>query len=224
MASNLNRHFKVIVVLVISLITPQPSILAWQELLSSKNLPWIIAGSAAATCIIVKIAQRIGQNKPLSYENFIKECRCLYKQVDHSTQRLYNAYRQEAQMSDWQIKEIILNNNHAPHPFVMHYNSLCKVSWQLKQNLHKINDQIAAINSRTRQLSTGTRMDYLFYFEEKFLQLAIRGKLLQENILKTLSLVSILKKRIKLFKEYNDDYQNWTQQEEWKREKMIGLL
>jgi hypothetical protein len=49
------------------------------------------------------------------------------------------------------------------------------------------------------------------YLSEMLLHLETEGKLLQQYCIKTITLMVILKNKIKLFKEYNDDCHNWAQ-------------
>jgi hypothetical protein len=180
----------------------------------------IVAGVAAA-CIIGKAAYNRYYSQSPSYEQCIDNCRTTYKnmlqEIDHYHKLCYS----DAQMSDWELKEIIMNNNKETYPFINYYAQLVKNAWALKKCLNTIAKTIQQINESARHLTLYGKTEHTIHLEEKFVQLAAQGKNLQEYALRTLSLVSILHKRIKLFREYSDDCYNWSQGKKIKQEATI---
>jgi hypothetical protein len=196
---------------------------SWYNTFIENSLQWSIAGATAAL-IIGKISYNYYQTHLLTHEEFIQNCRSMYKKMYQEIQYYHNFYRNDAQMSDWELKErIFTSDQKEPYPFIIYHASLAKSAWVLKKNILTLHDQLKKINDHQKKLLNSYRTETTAHIEELLLQLTIRGKCLQEYIVKTITLVTILKKRIKLFKEYTDDCCNWSQTER-KRKKLSILL
>ncbi len=184
----------------------------------AQNNGTLIVMGIAATCIIGKTAYTMYHNQRPSYEQCIDNCRTTYRNMLQEVDYYHKLYYNDAQTSDWELREIIVNNNKEAYPFITYYAQLMKNSWALKKCVATINKTIQQIDQDARHFTLYGTTENTIHLEEKFIQLASQGKHLQEYALRTLSLVIILQKRIKLFREYNDDYYNWSQGEKTKQE------
>ncbi|HSC25062.1 MAG TPA: hypothetical protein VLB80_02495 [Candidatus Babeliales bacterium] len=170
---------------------------------------YYLAG-AATSFIIGKIIYSYYQTYNMTHEQIIENWRLTYKSIYKDVQNYHNFYQSDVQISDWDLKEAIIYNTQEKYPFMTYYSSLIKASWHLNKHLVALNNQLIEINNHQKKMSQNYSENNI-HLQEVLLQLEKKGKYLQEYTLKTLTLLMILKNKIKLFKEYNDDYHNWSQ-------------
>ena len=183
----------------------------WYNACTETQLPWLIIGAVTAL-ILGKISYNYYQSYPQPHEQCIENCRSIYKKIHQDIQYYHNFHCHDVQISDWELKEIIVQNQQTSYPFIAYHSLLAKSSWVLKKHLATVKNQLKKINRHKKQLISHKQSESTAHLKENFLQLTIRGQQLLEYTIKTITLVSILKKRIKLFKEYNDDCYNWSQE------------
>lgn len=184
---------------------------AWCNTLTSEYPVQCSLIGATAALILGTLSYNYYQNTMLNYEQVIENCRLKYKTIYQNVQKYHNFYYSDVQISDWDLKEIIVDNKEEKYPFMAYYTSLMKTSYHLRKHLNALNRQLTTIDTYQTQLSLKPCSEKSAYLQELFLQLSIKGRQLQEYIMETISLVVILKKRIKLFKEYHDDCHHWSQ-------------
>ena len=151
------------------------------------------------------------QHKIINYEYIIQECRSLYKNIHHDVQHYHNLYHRDAQISNWDLKEMIIDNNQASYPFMTYYISLIKTSYHLHARLTALNKQLIKITHYKKQLYTNKYSEKKAYLQEMFQLLEMKGKELKKYIIETITLIIILKNKLKLFKEYHNDCHHWSQ-------------
>ena len=184
----------------------------WPQAFSKSNLLWLTAGATTAL-VIGKISYNLYQTYVAPHEQFIENCRTFYGTLHKDIQACHNAHYNNAQMSDWELKEIIIQKYADPYPFITYHALLTKNSWMLKKHVTNLDKQLKQITLHKRQITTGHATESTAHVEELLMQLEIKGSFLQNYITKTITLVTILKNRVKLFKEYSEDCYNWSQQE-----------
>ncbi|HLJ30878.1 MAG TPA: hypothetical protein VKU36_00440 [Candidatus Babeliales bacterium] len=144
-------------------------------------------------------------------EYVIEECRKSYKTIAQDIRRYYDFYHADAQMSDWDLKTIILEYHAKPYPFMTYYKSLIKDLYHLHNHLVTLNKKLQEIGHCKQKIHNSKHSEQTDYLKEMLFQLKIKGKQLQIKTIETITLIIILKNRLKLFKEYNDDCLNWSQ-------------
>jgi len=183
---------------------------SWYTIFVENPLPFLTAGTIT-TLILGKIAYNYYQTHWETHEQLIEYCRSAYKQMHDDVQSYHHSYANDVKLSDWELKEMILENSKKLYPFMTYYASLTRATWRLKKHLATINAQLKKINNHKRQFFYTDKTERTIHLEKMLLQLEMRGKYLHNYITKTMCLVSTLKKRIKLFREYNEDCCNWSQ-------------
>lgn len=197
----------VFIFLFLTFSTITPSEKSWYTILASPYpLQWCIAGAATAL-IIGKLSYNYYQTHQISPKKVIGNCQSLYACIYQDVQTYQNFYHSDAQISDWDLKEIILDNNKKTYPFLKYYTDLTKASLILDTHHIALSKQLAEIDCYKKQ-ATYIKNNRL---KKTILQLETEGKYLLEQTAKTISLLIILKHRVKLFKEYNNDCCHWSQ-------------
>ncbi|HLW72692.1 MAG TPA: hypothetical protein VKR54_01455 [Candidatus Babeliales bacterium] len=187
-----------------------PAEKTWSNTISPHHMGWYVA--AATTALIIgKIAYNYYQGDLVNSEQTIKNCRSLYQQIYQDTYQYYHFYQRDAQISDWDLKEIIMHNNKQAYPFMTYYSSLIEAYLVLKEHLSVLDNQLTTIDIHKKQLYYNTAKRAA---RQQLIQLETKGKQIQKYILKTITLLIILKNRLQLFKEYKDDYHHWIQAEQ----------
>lgn len=150
-------------------------------------------------------------NHIINYEHIIEDCRLMYKNIYQDIQKYYNFYYSDVQISNWDLKEIIVDNKLTSYPFMAYYTSLIKSTCHLRNHLTTLHKQLIKIGTYRKQLSTHKPSETRVSLQEMFRQLEMKGKQLKEYTVKTITLIIILKNRIQLFREYHNDCHNWSQ-------------
>lgn len=145
-----------------------------------------------------------------NYEQIIEDCRLIYKKIYQDIQDYHDFYHHDVQISDWELKETIIGTFQKPYPFMTYYTTLIKNSYRLHNHLALLNTQLIKINKIKKQLRNNPS-ETTAHLQEIFLLLENKGKQLRKKTIKMITFLVILKNRIKLFKEYNDDCHNWSQ-------------
>lgn len=180
----------------------------WHNTLSKYSTQCCIAGTITAL-IIGKLSYDYYRTHVITHEQFIENCQILYQKINSDVEYYHHFYQSDVQISDWELKEIILYNNQETYPFMTYYTVLTQAYGTLKKHLICLNNQLTLIDKYKRQLLYKKKSETINHLEELLLQLKTKGKHIQEYTIKTMTLVSILKSKIKLSKEYNDDCYNW---------------
>lgn len=185
---------------------------SWDKTFTQHNLLWLAAGVTSAL-IIGKVSYSLYQAYVIPYEPFIEKCRTFYGTLHKNIQACHREHYNNAQMSDWELKEAIVEKYGNPYPFITYHALLTKNCWLLKKHLADLHKLIKQIDIHKTQLVSTHATESTHHIKELLMQLEIKGMFLQNYIIKTTTLIMILKNRIKLFKEYDDDCYNWSQQE-----------
>lgn len=210
MAKSRLRIHNSIFCLFILLNAPSTEANQWSQPLTEKQLGWTIGGISTLIIGITIVYKLYHAYK--SDEQFIKNCRSLYKNIQHNNQYYHNFYYYDAQLSDWELKDIIIKNSQDSYPFIAYQTALTKATWTLKKYLLELNNQLLAIERLLKNLRIDSEnTDCL---KENFLRLYTKGTNLQKETTKVITMIAILKKRIELFREYANDCHNWSQTEE----------
>ena len=182
----------------------------WHYTFSKYPVQWFMAGATTAL-VIGKISYNYYQSYGTTLEQAIENCREMYKNIYCNVHHYNHMYQSDAKISDWDLKAIILDNNQDPYPFMTYYTSLTKTIWNLHNHVSNITKQLIIIDTHKKKLLINHRSEKTVYLTEMLIHLETEGKLLQQYTIRTITLMVILKNRIKLFKEYNDDCRNWAQ-------------
>jgi hypothetical protein len=169
---------------------------------------------AAAVWIIGKISYEFYLNCMWPTETVIEHCRTTYTNVYAEIRRHYNNYTIDAQSSDWDLKESI-NHIKTHYQFMAYHQQIMQAIFQLIKHNTTITHELELINKQKKRVTNNNSQASILIMEE-LKQLEIKGKALQEYIAKILNMLSTLKNRIILFKEYNDDYHNWSYEKQKK--------
>jgi hypothetical protein len=172
----------------------------------------------AATLLIGKKLYDIYTNHFLSNKNIIQHCRAMYKKIYAIIQHNNNAYQNDSQLSDWDLKEsIYTQKKNSPYPFMAYHSSLTQSLYAIEQQMRTIKTQINDLHKRKNLLSTyGMQKNSCII--EILTRLEIQGHMLEALLYKAQSMIIMLKNRIALFKEYNNDYHNWIYEQNKKRQ------
>jgi hypothetical protein len=189
----------------------------WNHFFVQYPLEYGIA-AISATLMMAGIVYHHYTHYLLPHESMIEQCRATYKKMYHDINEYHTFYHHDVQISDWELKECIVHDTKNRYPFMTYYTSLIKASWTLQSNIILLNNQVIEIRKHKKQLLCNVNSDTTAHLLEMLVQLEKKGLNLQEYAIRTLSLIKILKNKIKLCKEYNDDCHNWSQAERNKKE------
>lgn len=187
-----------------------PAEKTWYNQVSPNRIGWCIAGAAAAL-VIGEIAYNYYQGHRVNSEQTIKNCRSIYQHIYQDAYQYHHFYQKDAQVSDWELKEIIMHNNKETYPFMTYYSSLIEAYLTLEEHLLILDNQLTIIDTHKKQLYYNAAKRAA---RQQLIQLETKGRQIQEYTLKTVTLLIILKNKLQLFKEYNDDCHNWAQAEQ----------
>ena len=186
---------------------------SWHSTLSQYSPQCYIAGTITAL-IIGKLSYDYYQAHVVTCEQFIENCQSTYQKIYPDVEYYHDFYQSDVQISDWELKEIILYNNQEMYPFMAYYIALTQAHYTLAKHLANLNTQLMQIDKYKKLLFYKKKSDTNNHLEKMLLQLKIKGKHIQEYTIRTITLVSILKSKIKLSREYKDDCYNWAQVEQ----------
>jgi hypothetical protein len=151
---------------------------------SEKNYNSYIIGTAAAL-FLGKLTYNYFNSHYIAPEQTIEQHQSTFKIIQSDIQYYYKLYRNDAQMSNWELKEMILDcNSKNQYPFLEYYTSLQQALLLLQKHRVIITTHINKI---------------------QLLKLKQEGKDLENQISKIISLIIILRMRIQMFKEYHED-------------------
>jgi hypothetical protein len=160
---------------------------------SEKNYNYV--ASTIVALIIGKLSYDYFHYHHISSEQTIQYCQSTFTTIQQEVDGYRKLYRNDAQLSNWELKEIIIDKSKDPYPFLEYYTVLQHVSSILKKNYVTVNQQLLDIKRHEKQM----------HYKNLILQLEVEGKKLKKYIAKTASLITMLKIRIQSCKEYQED-------------------
>jgi hypothetical protein len=168
--------------------------------LPSSSYPTYYYITATVTALLIgKLAYDYLHNNDTTPEETIKCCQSTFNAIQQDIVHYHKLYYNDAQISDWEIKELILDNSKDPYPFLEYYKSLQDALLLLQQHHATVTTHIAEIKRHAKKLQ----------YKNLALQLEKKGKDLEKQISKAVSLVTLLQMRITSFKEYHEDCYYW---------------
>lgn len=188
---------------------PSVSTNQFPNLLAENNLKWTVAG-ITTLAISAVVAYKAYQSYAW-HDQFIKNSQYLYKIIHQDSQHYHSLYYYDAQLSDWELKDVIIKNSQAPYPFIAYHSTLTKAAWVLKKHLIELNSKLKKIERIVKNLHIESEKSECL--KENFIRLYTKGTNLQKTITKVITMIAIIKKRIELFREYSHDCHNWSQSE-----------
>ncbi len=168
------------------------------ELPSLYPTHYYIAATAAAL-LIGKLWYDYFYNNSSTPEETIECCQATFSTIQQDIIHYQKLYNNDAHMSDWELKELILDNSKDPYPFLEYYRSLQDALLLLQQHHATVTTHIAEIKKHEKKLK----------YKNLTLQLKREGTNLEKQIAKIISLITILHMRIQSFKEYHEDCYYW---------------
>lgn len=184
---------------------------SWSHILAQHNQTSYIAGALATSIIVGALSYNYYQKNILSLENFIENNDFIYKKIYQDAHRYHNFYQSDAQISDWDLKEIILYNNRETYPFMRYYSSLMQTSLILYRHILTLDKQLMEIHQYKYKLSYQKQSAHIEQLQKTLEQIESNEKNLRNFIVTIITVIIVLKNKIKLFKEYHDDYNAWIQ-------------
>lgn len=208
------------IILILSFNNSAYSLTSYIPSFSTKKALYGIA-IVATTAALAKIVHSLYNHFFWAHKNLINHCRQLYKTIYTTLQTDKMLYFHIAQLSDWDLKEAIYTQkNEHLHPFMTYHTTLCQSIYAIEQHIANLLAELDTISLYKQQIMTGSipgASDIL----EMLAQLEQKGLQLQLQLEQTKSTMSVLRGRIALFKEYNDDYQYWIYEQERKRQGLV---
>ena len=183
---------------------------SWHNTLSRYSTQCCIAGTITAL-IVGKLSYDYYQAHAATYEQLIKKCQLTYQKIYPDIEYYHNFYHSDVQISDWELKEMILYNNQEIYPFIAYYAALTCAYCTLQKHLLNLNNQLTTIDTYKKQLLYKKKSETTDHLQEMFLELKTEGKRMQKYTIRTITFITILKSKIQLSKEYHDDCYNWRQ-------------
>jgi len=151
------------------------------------------------------------------YEHFwrttdmIDYCQKSFKTIHETMEEHKKMYEIEAQLSDWDLKERIYTTCLGAYPFITYHSAISDSLYTLNTHMHSLQRSLRRISSKQKYLASDIDNNDLL---QTITQLHAQGTYLESPLKRTISMIAILKKRVALFHEYNEDYHNWSIQEE----------
>jgi hypothetical protein len=189
----------------------------WHTVISD-NYPALCIAATAAACAIGKISYGLYKEYTWPNKRIIGHCRTTYASIYDDIQTYYNDYKSDAQLSDWDIKESIIHTK-IPFPFMAYNDQITLALCKLVHHNTTITHELKRIIQRKKQLINNNSAEAIM-LKEEFTQLESKGRCLQKYITMTCTILSALKNKIALFKEYKDDYHNWSCEQQKRHDRM----
>jgi len=178
----------------------------------------------AMTTALIKITYSLYNHFFWTHKNIVNHCRQLYKTIYATLQADKMLYFHISQLSDWDLKEAIFTQkNEAIHPFMAYHKTLCRAIYTLEQHLTDLLAEFETMALYKHQIQA-TSVPGAADIIETLTQLEKKGRLLHIQLEQAHSTMIVLKGRIALFKEYNDDYQYWIYEQERKRQGLLSEI
>lgn len=155
--------------------------------------------STIAALIIGKLSYNYFQNHHITPKQTIQYCQSTFRIIQQEIQYYQKLYHNDVQMSDWELKEMILDNNTKPYPFLEYYTSLQEVVLLLQKHRTTVTKQLVEIKKHEKKIP----------YKNLILELEQEEKDLEHHISKMISSITILKMRVQSFKEYHEDCCYW---------------
>jgi hypothetical protein len=188
----------------------------------SDNTPALYIAATAAACVIGKLSYGFYREYTWPNRRIIEHCRTTYATIYNDIKTCYNTYRSDSQSSDWDLKEAITHTK-ISYPFIAYNKQIVLKLFKLIKHNLTIADELKRINKRKKQLINNNSEESILLIEE-FMQLEAKGRFLQQYITKTCAMLSSLKNKVALFKEYEDDFHNWSCEKQKKQNSLKQSL
>jgi hypothetical protein len=175
----------------------------------------IILGLATITSLYIvgKIVRYMYSPSSRNHSNnsntIIEQCRTNYQKISSEIQTYQETYQSDSQLSDWDLRELISQNQDNHYPFITYHTIIM-------QELFKVKRYMAIMQHELKEISKQKELLEQYHSAEKtpllesLSQLETQGKMLAVFVSKIHTILLILKYRVELFKEYTNDYYNWT--------------
>jgi hypothetical protein len=160
---------------------------------SEKNYSYI-AGTVTAL-VIGKLSYDYFYYHHVTPEQTILQCQSTFTTIQHKVQYYHTIHRNDAQISNLELKEKIVDTSRNSYPFLEYYRSLQHILFMLRKHSVTVTQQLADIKKHEKNMQ----------YKSLILQLETEGKNIKQYIAKTISLVIMLKMRIQSCKEYHED-------------------
>ena len=211
------------ILLIITITTSYSSIKpAWHNFISENSTTLGILATTAAAACIGKMGYELYEEYIWPNKRIIEHCRSTYATIYNDMQACRNTYRNASQTSDWDLKEYIIHTK-TSHPFIAYNEKIVRTLFRLVKHNLTIADELKRLNQRKKQLIAKNSKESILFIEE-FIQLEAKGKSLQNIITQMCTMLSALKKKVASFKEYEDDYHNWSCEQREKKDRMKDSL
>ena len=162
------------------------------------SLRYYIAGTITVL-LIAKFSYDYLQKYCITSEQIIEQAQSTFSTIQKDLHYHQKHYKNDVQISDWDLKDSILNSSKQPYPFLGYYKSIEKALLLLQQHYTTITNQLSTIQ-RYKNRSDHTNI---------ILELETEGKKLKQKLSKMITLIETVKLKIVSFKEYHEDCYYW---------------
>ncbi|HEX4069281.1 MAG TPA: hypothetical protein VHX42_04230 [Candidatus Babeliales bacterium] len=166
-----------------------------------KHFYYSIAGTIAAVIIGKVVYDHIHYIPP---EQIIQEWQSMLKTIQQDIDYYHALYKNDAHISNWELKEIIIETNKQPYPFLRYYTAVHKALLLLQTYYVTVTEHLSEITKHEKKLS----------YKKFILKLKLDGKNVQQRISQIISLLTILTMKLQSFQEYQDDHYYWKEKNE----------
>ena len=188
----------------------------------SDNAPALCIVATAAACVIGKLSYGFYGEYTWPNQRIVEHCRTTYATIYNDIKMSYNTYKRDSQSSDWDLKEAITHTK-TSYPFIAYNKQIVRMLFKLIKHNLTINNELKRINQRKKKLINNNSEESVLFIEE-FMQLEAKGRFIQKYITKTCAILSSLKNKVTLFKEYEDDFHNWSCEKQKKQNSLKQSL
>lgn len=137
----------------------------------------------------------------------------LFKKATTQLEQHKTCHENDAQLSDWDLKERIGGNYLASYPVLYYHTQLSQALYELNTAINDVKKSVTRIRYKINCLKKTTSPDHESTLKT-CIALEIEGSRLQQHLQKTIALLTTLKNRIALFPEYDHDYYSFQKEQE----------
>jgi hypothetical protein len=176
----------------------------WHKHIAEHPVVYALITSTTA-CIIGKLSYDFYHMHLLSQKTIIESCRTTYEDIEKELELCFKTYHTDAHMSDWDLKEAIVHNDHNEYPFLRYHQSIVNTLKKVTLNYIAIEYELKRVNQHKNKLI----MIYNNNIMRSFTELEQEGKKIKEQIMRIKKLLLLIKNKIELFDEYQYDLKNY---------------